>query len=158
VLAGGVLAMIGAFLPWVTATVPGDSALSFPGLTLNRDAFQLGNQLGFSADGVVLMVLGVVALVVGVTAVTPIAVPRWWQRIALLPGVLVTLVVFNRYGAIEQLVRTVKKDSGATLVASVGYGFWVAAIGGFLALAGGIILLARRAKPVSPAPMPWPPG
>ncbi len=49
---GGALMIVGAVLPWVTASA------AF-GVSLSRNAFQLGNNNGFSIDGVVAVIIGV---------------------------------------------------------------------------------------------------
>ena len=76
---GGLLIGISAFLPWLTATALIDH--------VSRNGFQLGNNFGFSADGVVCIILGVVTVLVGIARLTNSATPRFLQRSAIVTGI-----------------------------------------------------------------------
>lgn len=138
-IAGGVLMGVSAFLPWMTAYALFGS--------LNRNSFQLGSRAGFSADGLVLVALGVLTVVVGVTRLIGSAMPKYLQRSTIVTGIGVLLLVINRAPSINSLSNQVGKSSKGMVSASIGYGLWVAAAAGVIAVVGGIIL---RSQPKGP--------
>jgi hypothetical protein len=134
-IVGGVLMSVSAFSPWLTA-----NALF---VNVNRNAFQLGNDFRFSPDGLILIGLGLITIIVGMTRLASSTMPRYLQRSTIVTGIGALLVVLNREPAIHTLVSQVNKvDSGAAS-ASIGYGLWVAGLAGAIAIAGGLILRAR---------------
>jgi hypothetical protein len=145
-LAAGVLMVVSAFLPWVTA--------SGGFINISRNAMQLGDQQGFSVDGVVLIVLGLVTALIGVTRLTQAAVPSFIQRSPIITGAAAGFVALDRLPAINDLVQRVHSAS-ALISASVGFGLWVAVVAGALAIIGGLVLRtstgpSRSAQPATP--------
>lgn len=135
ITAGGLIA-IGAFLPWFSVSAAG---------SVTRNAFQLGNDFSFSADGVVLLLVGIVAALIGVVRLTKTAMPRWIQSSTILPGVVAIAAVVNRYGSIQSLANQMNASAHGLFVASVGYGIWLPVAGGALAIVAGLILRSNGA-------------
>jgi len=138
---GGLIIGVSSFLPWLTAT-----ALI---VTINRNGFQLGNDFGFSADGVVCIILGVVAVIIGVVRLTNSASPPLLQRSPIILGIAAAAVFANRYGSLHNFANQL--NSHADVTASVGYGFWLLAIGAFVAIVSGLILRSNSSKPAAQA-------
>jgi hypothetical protein len=65
-LLGGVLIVLGSFLPWLTATAP------LVG-TMSRNGMEGG-------DGIITLILGVVTILIGVTQLTATNLPTLLQR------------------------------------------------------------------------------
>lgn len=115
VLAGGLITL-GSILPWVTA-----SAVFVGSISVN----------GMDGDGKITVVLGVILLAIGFIGagsgdmhpVTPI-----------IPGLAAIGVVITNYQNIQDSVREIQSSDVGT--ASIGYGFWMIAIGGVVALMG----------------------
>jgi len=134
---------LSSFLPWASV-----QTLLF---TMNRNAFQLGQGRSFSATGAVLLLLGIVTALIGITCLTGSAMPRFLQRSPIVTGAAALLVAASNGPAIQNWAKTV----GAA--ASVGFGVWVAVLAGLTALAGGIVLRPRPVKNVSNPIPPFPP-
>lgn len=133
ILSGAVMA-IGAFLPWFTAHI------GFA--TLNRNAFQLGNNYGFSIDGVLLLAFGAIAIAIGISRFTRSQMPRWIQRSPIVLGLAAGLVLVNRVPSINDLAHNVEGAS-SLLSAGIGYGVWVTGVGAALAVAAGFALRSQ---------------
>jgi hypothetical protein len=142
-IVGGGLMAIGVILPWITAT----AAL---GISISRDGFQLGNDDALTFDGPVLLLLGIVTIVIGVSRLTNTAPPRFLQRSSIVTGIVAAAVLINRYSGIHDLVNQVNSSSSA--LASIGYGFWVCSAGALAAFVGGLVLRAakRQEETVTP--------
>jgi hypothetical protein len=133
VIAGGVLMAGGTFLPWITAT----SAFG----SISRNGFQLGTSNGLTFDGPVTVLIAILTVVIGMTRLTQSSMPRGMQRSSIVTGIAVGLILVNRWSGIHDLVNQV---NGSGVAASVGYGYWMCAVGAFIALCGGLAL--RQAK------------
>jgi hypothetical protein len=134
IIAGAVIAA-SAFLPWFTAHV------GFA--TLNRNAFQLGSNEGFSIDGILLLLFGAIAIAIGISRLTRSQMPRWLQRSSIAIGVFVGLVIADRAPEIALLAHTVQGDS-SIFSAGIGYGVWVAGVGAALAVIAGFVLRSKQ--------------
>lgn len=122
----------GDFLPWLSATT------GF-GTGLTRNGFQLGKLDSLTFDGPLILLLGIITVVIGITHVTRSAMPTFIQRSPIATGVVVGLLLVNRWSGIHDAVNAVnQKDASA--FASVGYGFWLCAVGAGLAIIGGLVL------------------
>ena len=135
-IAGGVLMAVSAFLPWVTA-----HALF---VSIDRNAFQLGNQDGFSADGPVLLGLAVLTILVGITRLLGTSMPRYLQRSSIVTGIGAGVVVINRAPSIHDQTQHLNRLGDGLVSASIGYGLWVAAVAGVIAVVGGLILRSNH--------------
>lgn len=131
---GGGLAAIAAFLPWGTAR----TAL----ISINRNAFQLGDQNGFSIDGVILLVLGIVTVLIGISVLGAFSMPRFLQRSAILSGLAITAIALLDISSLKDWADTVNATPYAS--ASIGFGLYAAAIGGVAAAIGGVVLRSDR--------------
>jgi hypothetical protein len=139
-IVGGVLMVIGTVTPWFS-----DTAL---GISISRDAFQLGTKDALTFDGPVILLLGIVTIVIGVSRLTRTAPPRFLQRSSIVTAIVVAIVLINRYSGIHDLVKQI--NSGSSLaVASIGYGFWVCAAGAVAALIGGFVLRGANKQSTS---------
>ena len=134
-IVGGVLMAVSSFLPWMTAHV----FLA----TINRNSFQLGNNFGFSPDGLILIGLGLVTVIVGITRLVGSAMPRYIQRSTIVTGIGALLVAINRGPSIHDLANNVSSASQGIASASIGYGLWIAGLAGVVAIVGGLVLRAK---------------
>jgi len=132
---GGGLLLLSAFLPWMTARVAFAS--------ISRNAFQLGNQMGFSADGLVLTLLGLVAILIGITRSLRASLPVFIQRSPIIVGIAAVLVPLVRVGSINSLAQKVSSSSGLAS-ASVGFGVWLAIFAAVITVVGGLLLRSER--------------
>jgi len=128
---GGGMLVLSALLPWMTA-----QALM---ITINRNAFQLGDRMGFSADGLVLTLLGLVAILIGITRAVRTSLPPFIQRSPIIVGVFAVFVPLLRIGSINALANQVSSASGLAS-ASVGFGLWLAIFAAVITVVGGIVL------------------
>jgi hypothetical protein len=124
----GVLLILGAVLPWVAGP---DAAQVATGLVLHDDGSgELGTRVGLAGgDGVVFVLVGVVAVLVGVLVLVDRL--RYWQRAALIGGGLLSLAwVLLDAGELG----TVVGDDGTALSLSAGVGAYVTGLGAVLCL------------------------
>jgi hypothetical protein len=130
---GGILLAVGTLLPWMTFGLG----------ELTRNGFQLGADESLTADGPVLVLLGVLTAVIGITRLTNSSMPRGIQRSTLVTGLISGAVVGLNWSGIHSLVQNVQ---GTGTLAQVGYGYWICAIGAGLAVFSGFILRPKQAK------------
>jgi hypothetical protein len=133
-ICGGLLAVLSAFLPWMSAHV----LLA----TLDRNAFQLGANLGFSADGLVLVLLGLVAVLIGITRAVRASMPPFVQRSPIIVGIGLAVVPAARVGSISHLAQSVSANSSLAS-ASVGFGLWLAFFAAAITFIGGLVLRSK---------------
>jgi hypothetical protein len=135
---GGALAVLSALVPWFTAQA------GF--VSVSRNSFQLGNNQGFSADGVVLLILGIATILIGLGRSMRVALPSFIQRSPIVTGIAILIVPFLRVGSINDLVQRVHGIS-ALASASIGFGVWIAIVAGLVSIVGGLVL--RSGTPVN---------
>jgi hypothetical protein len=128
-MAAGALVAASAFLPWIS-----NSSASVGGAGV-RDAFQLGSLASFGIDGELLVVFGAVMVAAGIARLVK-GETLWWMSSAVITlGIFTIVLCVDHYvaqGAFSAL------DNGT----SVGYGLFVALVGGILAFVSGIFLRA----------------
>jgi hypothetical protein len=118
VLLGAAVLIIAAFLPWFTASA------AF--VSVSRNAFQLGQDEGFSIDGLVMVAAGIVAGLVAIAHLRHTTLRVKWS--AIVAGLVAAIWAgFDVANINQSLVDPVKAKGG---VASVGFGVWLAVIGG----------------------------
>jgi hypothetical protein len=119
---GGVLVVIGVFLPWVTASGPGVSA------SLN------GIKIGTFGT----LILGAFAIARGLSMIRPSSF-GFSLGTPLIGGILIAILMALRWGHLQD---EVKAAEAVGLSASMGIGVWSVVAGTALILIGG--LLAQR--------------
>lgn len=141
---GGGLSIIASFLPWVSAT-------AFI-VSISRNAFQLGAGNGFSPDGVILVLLGVISIVIGIARLTNSIIPRYIQRSPIVLGLGVAFVAINRLPSIIDLTNGPVNCSSCN--ASIGFGVYVTFVAAGLMIVGGLVLRSVTSLSVAHAGPP----
>lgn len=128
-IVGGAVAIVSAFLPWMTA-------VEFYG-ALNRNAFQMGNNLSFSWDGLAILFLGGVSIGIGLSRLKQFRMPGGLATSAVWPGIGLAALVFVDAGSIRHWIDS-HSGSGATL--GMGYGLYIAGAAALAIFASGATL------------------
>lgn len=136
-IAAGAVMIIGSFLPWFTAHLGV--------VSINRNAFQLGNNYGFSMDGVIVLALGLVTIAIGISRLTRSEMPRWIQRSCIITGVICGVFALSDVSSITNLAHRVE-NSSSLVTAGVGYGLPVTVVGSAIAVIAGFILRTKRPR------------
>ncbi len=131
---GSLVVGIGALLPWATESIGG--------VTVNRNAFQLGDHQSVTWVGPILIVFAVIGiLIAGVRNSSPI-IPQGMQRSAVVLGLVTIVVIFFN-------LPTAPSGLSPLVTFTVGFGVWLCAIGGALVFVGGIVLRSKHDPPAS---------
>ena len=125
VLAGGVLVVVGVFLPWITAS----SALTTYSVS-GKDASEWG-----------FVLLGVFAVVRGLSMVRP-AMFRFRFGTPLIGGVLLAVLLALRWSDLQSTLDLLRSTPGVS--ASLGIGIWSVMAGIVSILVGGLLALRPR--------------
>src|SRR5580765_976226 len=125
VLAGGLLVIVGVFLPWITATGP-KGTFSASGKDANEWAF---------------LILGGFATVRGLSMAKP-GLFRFQLGTPLIGGVILAVLVALRWNDLQKAIKEFRPLPGVT--ASLGIGFWAVIAGTVLVLIGGVLAIHRR--------------
>ena len=125
VLSGGVLVIVGVFLPWITAT-GSNGTFSASGKDANEWAF---------------LILGGFATVRGLSMAKP-GLFRFQLGTPLIGGVILAVLVALRWNDLQKALEDFRTLPGVT--ASVGIGFWAVIAGTVLVLLGGVMAMQRR--------------
>ena len=121
---GGLLIVLGSFLPWLTATAP------FVG-TISTNGVQGG-------DGIITLILGVVTILIGVTQLTATNMSGFLQRSSIVTGIITAIVAVVDYNSVQERIEEVKGQS-ELVVGTVGTGIWTLFVGAALAITGGLL-------------------
>jgi hypothetical protein len=142
-IVGGGFMAIGSFLPWWHET----SGFS----VLDRNGMQLGNAMAFSWDGLVVLLLGVVIALVGITNLTRTPFPRWISRSPIILGAVGLILAISNYSSISQ-TDTGLQSKNPSGTYSIGFGLWMVIIGSGLVLVFGVLawISGRRARRAAP--------
>jgi hypothetical protein len=136
-IVAGALVAIGSLLPWEQAST------GFVSIT--RNGFQLGANLSFSTDGLVVMALGVIAALIGITHLTSRSFPRWLNGSPFVLGAVILV-----FGIVDErsLANTVNglRASYLSGAYSVGYGIWLVIAGGAIIALAGLLGRVGNAK------------
>jgi hypothetical protein len=122
---GGLLIVLGSFLPWLTATAP------FVG-TITRNGMEGG-------DGIITLILGVLTILIGVSQLTATRMPALLQRSSIVTGAITGAVAIYDYVEVQRRIEDVKEQS-ELISASVGAGIWTLIVGAILAIVGGVVV------------------
>jgi hypothetical protein len=125
VLAGGVLVIVGVFLPWITLNGP-KGTFSTTGKDANEWAF---------------LILGGFATVRGFSMARPQTF-RFQLGTPLVGGVILAILAALRWGDLQNALDVARTHAGIT--ASIGIGFWAVIAGTVLVLLGGVVAMQRR--------------
>ena len=125
VLTGGILVVVGVFLPWITAT-GSKGTISLSGKDANEWAF---------------LILGGFATVRGLSMAKP-GLLRFQLGTPLIGGVILAVLVALRWNDLQKALEDFRSVPGVT--ASVGIGFWAVIAGTVLVLLGGVLAMQRR--------------
>jgi hypothetical protein len=127
VIGGGILAVVGSFLPWITATSPLVGTVARTGLD-------------GGGDGVISLVAGVALVVIGLIYLST----GWPSYEALIgAGVLVVVFAVHEYNGVTD--RIAGLPTAAAALVQVGAGIYAIGAGGAAAAVGGFI--ASRVDP-----------
>jgi uncharacterized membrane protein YidH (DUF202 family) len=124
-LAGGILVIVGVFLPWITATASAGT-FSASGKDANEWAF---------------LILGGFATVRGLSMAKP-GLFRFQLGTPLIGGVILAVLVALRWNELQKALEDFRSVPGVT--ASIGIGFWAVIAGTVLVLLGGVLAMQRR--------------
>jgi hypothetical protein len=125
VLTGGVLVIVGVFLPWVTASGPNGTFS-----TSGKDASEWG-----------FLILGGFATVRGFSMARP-EIFRFQLGTPLIGGVILAILAAMRWTDLQNALDVARAHAGYT--ASIGIGFWAVIAGTVLVLLGGVLAMQRR--------------
>jgi hypothetical protein len=123
-MVGGILVVVGVFLPWITASGPGGSA-SPSGLD--------SNEWGF-------LILGGLAIARGLSIARPDRF-RFTLGTPLIGGVILIVLIATRWGDLQDALEIYRAQPGVT--ASLGIGVWSVIAGTACVVLGGLMLLRR---------------
>jgi hypothetical protein len=124
-LLGGILIILGSFLPWLTATAP------LVG-TISRNGMEGG-------DGIITLILGVITILIGVTQLTATNLPMLLHRSPIVTGAIAGIVAIINYLDAQQRIEDAREES-ELIAASVGAGIWTLVVGAVLAIVGGVLV------------------
>jgi hypothetical protein len=139
---GGGLIVLGSLLPWVTAQA------GF--VSISRNSMQLGEGNSFSIDGAILLILGIITIVIGITRATRAQMPGFLQRSSVVTGAVAGALAIYDITQVNDLVQRVKSASSLA-VASIGVGAWITVVGAVIAVVGGLVLRGSKPGPVPPS-------
>ena len=134
ILVGGLMTAGGTLLAWLTAT----SGL----ISVSRDAFQLGANESLTADGPIILVLGLATMAFGVASITNSELPGFLRKYAMVFSLAAAIVLGLEYGSLHNWVKQV---GGTYSTASIGTGYWVCCIGALVAMFAGATVLHNPA-------------
>ena len=125
---GGGLLIIATMMPWLTAST-GFGSISVSGLDSN-------------GDGIIVLVAGVVAALVGGAELAAIKVPNGIHGLMLFGGLGALATAFYDHAQIRERIEEVNSDFA---LAQVGAGIWLLYVGAVvLSVAGGLLVFVDR--------------
>jgi len=136
-IVGGILAIVGAVMPWWIAT----ASVSAGGFTVSASVPLLGI---FTLGGLLALVFGVLGLVMAMIKNKATA------AVTVVCGVL-ALVASLLVGAFLATANVTVPGASASATVTPSFGMWIAAIGGIVLMMGGAIALLETNKQVAPA-------
>jgi hypothetical protein len=144
-IVAGILAVIGSFLPWEQVSA---GIASF-----NRNGYQLGKDLSFSPDGLIVTGLAAIAALIGLTRLTRRQFPRWLNGSPTILGAVILYFGITDEHSLSDAVSGLAARYPMDLF-SVGYGVWIVIVSGaIIAIAGIAGWWGARAEPSAAAQM-----
>ncbi|ODU24648.1 MAG: hypothetical protein ABT15_00035 [Pseudonocardia sp. SCN 73-27] len=147
---GGLLAIVGSFLPWVT---------------IRAGAFGSLSVAGIEGDGIITLIVGVLILAVGILRLVKPSIPALVQRLPILFGLVVVAigvyVIINLNSTMAAAGGAgggIAADLAAALDISLGFGLIMTIVGGVVAIVGGVIVSKQRGPAVPPGVAGYPPA
>lgn len=132
VLVGGLLVIVGSFLPWITAT-SGFGSVSVSGMD-------------HGGDGIFTLVLGVIAALIGMAQLIKAQLPGIIRGSPAIIGVSLGVITFFDHSDIRNRIARAAVSSSGALSSTVGQGIWSLYLGAVLIFIGGISLLGQKKK------------
>jgi hypothetical protein len=123
-LLGGLLVVVGSFMPWLTVAAAFVGTISYSGVEGGK-------------DGVITLIIGVLAVTVGAVRLLSQRVPRVVQHISAALGVLVLAIGFYDLEEVRQRVAGFSTEPYGT--AFTGPGLYAVIVGGGLITIGGLV-------------------
>ncbi|ODU02867.1 MAG: hypothetical protein ABS81_16160 [Pseudonocardia sp. SCN 72-86] len=147
---GGLLAVVGSFLPWVT---------------IQAGAFGSLSVAGTEGDGIITLIVGVLILAVGILRLVKPSIPAIVQRLPILFGLIVVglgvYVIINLNSTMAEATGAgggIAADLAEALDISLGFGLIMTIVGGVVAIVGGIVVSKQSGPAVPPGVAGYPPA
>ena len=140
-LIGGILAIVGAIMPWWIAT----ASVSAGGFTVSASVPLLGI---FTLGGLLCLVFGALGLVMALIK------NKATSLITVVCGVL-ALAASLMVGAFLATANVAVPGASANASVTPSFGMWIAAIGGIVLIIGGALAFLETNKPAAPAAGSW---
>ena len=118
--------MVAAMMPWLTARTGFDSLST--------------NGLDEGGDGIIVLVLGVIAALLGTAELMSIKVPSAVRDLVWFVGLGALLLAFRDHDEMRQRIEGVSSDIA---VVQVGAGIWLFFVGAAVLFVAGVLLLTR---------------
>ena len=132
---GGILSLLGIFLPWAYGNTPGDPNLSVTGW----DLYELGVEGGDNEFGiiVVLIAIGVLAMLLAMLEAVRARAPG---AIVAVLGVLSMVFLLIIFSAVSAFMAGSLEEAGI----SMGTGLYISIVGSIAVIVGGLIGVAHK--------------
>jgi hypothetical protein len=135
---GGALVVVGTFLPWQTV----HAGIA----TASRNALQLGPDGSSSFDGFVVLFMGIIIAVAGITRMLYRGgSSRFFKGSAIVAGIVAAAEIAWLGHSINRLDSKAASTSGL-VSAHIGYGLYLAGAGAIVGIGAGFILRATKTK------------
>jgi len=139
---GGILTMVGVFLPW--ATVSGGTLIG-----------------SVSLLGVLAFPFGILAMIFGIIGLILVAIGKRGMCIgALILGILAFIMILLSFALLSWLAELVAGIGGGLVEFTVDFGIYIAIVGSIILIIGSGLAMAQAEKPgmqpVPAAPIPPP--
>ena len=136
-LTGGGLIAASSVMPWFIVALGAGQVV--------RNGFQLGNDLSFSVDGMIVVVAGLTSMTVGVRQLRKSASATSWACLPIAAGLAALAVAADQLPSLESLGIHVEALYGGGS-AGPGYGLDVLIAGAGLAIASGVLARGQTGK------------
>jgi RNA polymerase subunit RPABC4/transcription elongation factor Spt4 len=128
VIAGGMIAAVSTFMPWISAS-------AILGLSIYRSAWQLGNGLSDDGTGPLLLILSLLLACVGWSMLSGRVTRIRGKGVSFIFEVVLFALLILEYKSLTDFTNQVGTKY---VVASVGFGYWICGVGTLVALVGSV--------------------